>query len=228
MAGADRAHGRERLVRRAEARLAGVNPRVLFAGALAASGVLAGFEVGGASADPGFTAGPHNTDIIPLYSVAVGPYLSAIHAFGSPAYSALELLKAPEDARVAADQLLARAEELRLTAVDHPPPAGGPPPVVADGTVTTAAPLGSCLTVPGADDASPPVDLPRPGVTVSGPVGSVEIVELRRFASSFPVRYELRDTGVLLIRTDRSPRPWQLRVSGPGPTRICGIGAGQS
>jgi hypothetical protein len=56
----------------------------------------------------------------------------------------------------------------------------------------------------------------------------VEIVELRRFASSFPVRYELRGTGVLLIRTDRSPRPWQLRVSGPGPTQICGIGAGQS
>ena len=103
MAGADRAHGRERLVRRAEARLAGVNPRVLFAGALAASGVLAGFEV----------------------------------AFGSPAYSASGLLKAPEDARVAADQLLAQAEELRLTPVDHPARAGGPPPVVADGTVTT-------------------------------------------------------------------------------------------
>ena len=191
-------------------------------------GALAGFEVGGADADPGFTAGPHNTDITPLYSVAVGPYLSAIQAFGSPAYSASELLKAPEDARVAADQLLARAEELRLTAVDHPPPAGGPPPVVADGTATTAAPLGSCLTVRGTRDASPPVELPRPGVTVTGPTGSVEIVELRRFASSFPVHYELRGTGVLLIRTDRSQRPWLLRVSGPGPTRICGIGAGQS
>jgi hypothetical protein len=191
-------------------------------------GALAGFEVGGASADPGFTAGPQNTDIIPLYSVSVGPYLSAIHAFGSPAYSASELLEAPEDARVAADQLLAQAEELRLTAVDHPPPAGGPPPVVADGTATTAAPLGSCLIVPGAGDVSPPVELPRPGVTVSGPLDSVEIVELRRFASSFPIRYELRGAGVLLIRTDRSPQLWLIRVSGPGPTRICGIGAGQS
>jgi hypothetical protein len=186
-------------------------------------GALAGFEVGGASADPGFTAGPQNTDIIPLYSVSVGPYLSAIHAFGSPAYSGSELLEAPEDARVAADQLLARAEELRLTALAHPPPAGGPPPVVADGSAKTA-PLGSCLTVPGAGGPSPPVALPRPGVTVSGPPGSVETVELRRFASSFPLRYELRGTGVLLIRTDRSPRPWLLRLSGPGPTRICGIG----
>jgi hypothetical protein len=191
-------------------------------------GALAAFQVGGASADPGFTAGPHNTDIIPLYSVAVGPYLSAIDAFGSPAYSASELLEAPEDARVAGDQLLAQAEQLRLTAVDQPPPAGGPPPVVADGIATTASPPGSCLTVPGTGDASPPVELPRPGVTVTGPVGSVETVELRRFASSFSIRYELRGTAVLLIRTDRSPRPWLLRVSGPGPTRICGIGPGKS
>jgi hypothetical protein len=191
-------------------------------------GALAGFEVGGAGADPGFTAGPQNTDITPLYSLQVGLYLSAIHAFGSPAYSASELLEAPEDARVAADQLLAEAEQLRLTPVDHPPPAGGLAPVVADGTATTVAPLGSCLTVRGAGDASPPVELPRPGVTVTGPMGSVEIVELRRFASSFPIRYELRGTGVLLIRTDRSPRRWLLRLSGPGPARICGIGAGQS
>ena len=186
-------------------------------------GALAGFEVGGASADPGFTAGPQNTDIIPLYSVQVGLYLSAIHAFGSPAYSGSELLDAPEDARVAADQLLARAEELGVRAVDHPPAAGGPPPVVADGSAK-AAPPGSCVTVAGAGGPSPPVALPRPGVTVSGAPDSVETVELRRFASSFPVRYELRGTGVLLIRTDRSPRPWLLRLSGPGPTRICGIG----
>jgi hypothetical protein len=195
--------------------------------AIRARGALAGLEVGGGSADPGFTAGPQNTDIIPLYSMSAGPYLSAIDAFGSPAYNWSELLEAPEDARVAADQILAEAEQLRLTPVDDPPPAGGPPPVVADGTAKTAAPLGSCLTVGGAGDASPPVELPRPGVTVSGPVGSAETVELRRFASSFPIRYELRGTAVLLIRTDRSPRPWQLRVSGPGPTRICGIGTGQ-
>jgi hypothetical protein len=86
-------------------------------------GALAGFEVG--EADPGFTAGPQNTDIIPLYSVSVGLNLSAIHAFGSPAYSGSELLEAPEDTRVAADQILAEAEQLRLTPVDDPLPAGG-------------------------------------------------------------------------------------------------------
>jgi hypothetical protein len=187
-----------------------------------ARGALAGFEIGGASADPGFIAGPYNTDIVSLNSLEVGLYLSAVDAFGSPAYSAAELASAPEEARVAADQLLADAEELRLFALDRPPPPGGPPPQVAGGT-GTAAPRGSCLTVTGASGGSPTVDLPHPGVTVSGPPGSLEDVALRRFASSFPVSFQLRGTGVLLIRSDRSPRPWQLRVSGPGPTRICGI-----
>jgi hypothetical protein len=187
-------------------------------------GALAGFEVGGASADPGFTAAPQNTDIIPLYSVSVGPYLSAVDAFGSPTYGASGLADASEAARVAADQLLADAEELRLVPVAHPPPPGGPPPLFAAGAGEGAVPRGSCLTVTGPGAASPAIDLPRPGVTVTGPAGAAETVELRRFASSFPLRYQLRGPGVLLIRSDRSPRPWQLRVSGPGPIRICGIG----
>ena len=91
-----------------------------------------------------------------------------VHAFGSPAYSASELARAPEEARVAGDQLLAKAEELRPVTVDRPPPPGGPHRHLAGGTGATAAPKGSCLTVPGGGP-SPPVDLPRPGVTVSGP-----------------------------------------------------------
>ena len=188
-----------------------------------ARGALAGFEVGGSSADPNFVTGPDNTDIVSLYSLQVGAYLSAVDAFGSPAYGASALAGASEEARVAADQLLADAEDLRLVPIAHPPPPGGPPPRFAPGADGGAAPPGSCLTVTGPGGASPPVDLPRSGVTVRTPVGAAETVELRRFASSFPLRYQLRGAGALLIRSDRSPRPWQLRVSGPGPTRICGI-----
>jgi hypothetical protein len=189
-----------------------------------ARGALAGFEVGGASADPNFTTGPANTDITSLNSLLVGLYLSAVDAFGSPAYGASKLAEASEEARVAADQLLADAEELRLVPIALPPRPGGAPPRVA-GEAGGGAPLkGSCLTASGAGGTSPPIDLPRPGVTITAPAGAAETVGLRRFASSFPVRFPLRGSGVLLIRSDRSPRPWQLRVSGPGPTRICGIG----
>jgi hypothetical protein len=191
-----------------------------------ARGALAAFEVGGASADPGFTAGPDNTDITSLNSLQVGPYLSAVDAFGSPTYNASDLAGASEEARVAADQLLADAEELRLVAVDRPPPPGGPPPQVAGGTGTTATQRGSCLALADTKGASPPVDLPRPGVTVTGPPGSAETVELRRFSSSFPVRFQLQGTGVLLIRSDRSPRPWQAQLRGPGPVRVCGLSDG--
>ena len=184
------------------------------------------FEVGGASADPNFIIGPANTDIASLDSLQVGPYLSAVDAFGSPAYGASELADASEEARVAADQLLADAEGLRLVPVANPPPPAGPPPRVAGEAGAAAAPQGSCLTVPSAGGASPPIELPRPGVTVSGPPGSAETVELRRFASSFPVDFQLRGTGVLLIRTDRSPRPWQAQFRGPGPVRVCGLAGG--
>ena len=188
-----------------------------------ARGALAAFQVGGGSADPNFITGPENTDIVSLNSLQVGAYLSAVDAFGSPAYGASALAGASEEARVAADQLLADAESLRLVPIAHPFPPGGPPPRFAPGAGGGATPRGSCLTVTGSGGASPPVDLPRPGVTVRAPAGAAETVELRRFASSFPLRYQLRGAGVLLIRSDRSPRPWQLRVSGPGLTRICGI-----
>ena len=114
-----------------------------------ARGALAGFEVGGSSADPNFVTGPDNTDIVSLDSLQVGAYLSAVDAFGSPAYGASALAGASEEARVAADQLLADAEDLRLVPIVHPPPPGGPPPQVAGGAMGGAAPRGSCLTVTG-------------------------------------------------------------------------------
>ena len=192
-----------------------------------ARGALAAFEVGGASADPGFTTGPANTDIVSLNSLQVGPYLSAVDAFGSPATarrSSPAPRRRPASRPTSSSPTRRSCGWCRSTA--HPrravrrrvSPAGpaGPP---LRGEAASPSPARRCL--PTGRPASPRSDGQRAR-------GSAETVELRRFASSFPVRYQLRGTGVLLIRSDRSPRPWQLRVSGPGPTRICGIGAGQS
>ena len=190
-----------------------------------ARGALAAFEVGGASADPNFVTGPANTDIVSLHGLRVGAYLSAVDAFGSPTYGASGLSDASEPARVAADQLLANAEGLRLIPVAHPPPPLGPPPRISGAGGKGASTKGSCLTVSGSGGRTPPIDLPRPGVTINGPASTLEAVQLRRFADSFPLRFQLRGSGVLLIRSDRSPRAWQLHVLGPGPTRICGIAA---
>ena len=71
------------------------------------------------------------------------------------------LAGASEEARVAADQLLADAEELRPVAVNRPPAPAGPPPRFAGGTGGLAAPQGSCLTVPGG--ASPRSTCLAPG-----------------------------------------------------------------
>ena len=189
-----------------------------------ARGALAAFQVGGASADPNFTADPSNTDIATLNSAPDWPLPVGRRCLRLAHIRRCGLAGASEEARVAADQLLADAEELRPVAVDRPPAPAGPPPRFAGGASGLAAPQGSCLTVPGG--ASPPVDLPRPGVTISPPGDSAETVGLRRFASSFPVSFPLGGTEVLLIRSDRSPRPWQAQFRGPGPVRVCGLSGG--
>ena len=73
-----------------------------------------------------------NTKISPLDSLTGGPYLSAIHAFGSPAYSLSALREAPEDARVAPISSR-QSEHLRLIPVRPLPAAGRSPPTTPTG-----------------------------------------------------------------------------------------------
>ena len=185
-----------------------------------ARGALAAFEVGGHSADPGFTAGPDNTDITSLNSLQVGPYLSAVDAFGSPTYGPSGLAGASEEARVAADQLLADAEELRLVAVDQPPAAGRPAPAGRRWNRAGATAHGSCLKVRGG--VSPPVTcLARSDRDGASGLRRDRRATALRLLVPHPLSAPRRR--LLLIRSDRSLRPWQLQVSGPGPTLICGI-----
>jgi hypothetical protein len=183
---------------------------------------LAGLEVAGARADPNLILGPGNTDNTALDSLSVGPYLSAMNAFGSPADSLFDLSSAPERARIAADRLNAQAEHLNAIPVRPLPMATGSPPRLVAAVGTRPVPRGSCLTL---DTRSGPaiVTLPRPGVTLRSRGRSPEAVGLRRFATSFPVSFELRGPAVVLIPSDGSPQPWQALLRGPGPVTLCGL-----
>ena len=75
-------------------------------------GALAGLEVAGSRADPNLVLDRSNTATPRSGSLSVGPYLSAVEAFGSPADDLFELSDAPETARIEADQLNAEAEHL--------------------------------------------------------------------------------------------------------------------
>ena len=185
-------------------------------------GALAGLEVAGSRADPNLILDSSNTANAALDSLTVGPYLSAVDAFGSPADDLLELSGAPETARIAADRLNAQAEHLSPIPVGSLPPATGSPPQLVAAAGARPVPRGSCLTL---NTRSGPavVTLPRPGVTLRAQSGSPEALGLRRFATTFSLSFELRAPSVLLIPDDGSPRPWQALLRGPGPVTLCGL-----
>jgi hypothetical protein len=189
-------------------------------------GALAALELAGSRADPDLLIDRGNTDIVPLYSLSVGPYLSAVHDFGSPTYDPSSLGRAPEEARAAADQILGLAE-LPMGPVHQRVPLGGPPPEVVREAGSHATQRGSCLTVRSAGGVSPVITLPHPGVTMTRPDGARETIMLRRFAtSSFPVSRQLEGTEALFNPIDHSPRPWQAQFRGPGPVRVCSLSGG--
>jgi hypothetical protein len=186
---------------------------------------LAGLEVAGSRADPNLTLHSGYTDNGALDSLSVGPYLSAVEAFGSPADDLFELGDAPETGRIAADRLIAEAEHLTPIPVQSLPPAAGSPPPVVAAAGGRPVPRGSCLTL--ATRRGPAiVTLPRPGVTLRARAGSPAALGLRRFATTFPLSFQLRGPSVVLIPTDKSPQPWQALLRGPGPVTLCGLSAG--
>ena len=132
-----------------------------------------------------------------------GSYLSAIDAYGSPAYTPTQLATAPEPARVAADMVSAAALGVRLT------PDGQAEP-------------GTCL--PLDPRAAPTFAVPPQGIVLTAG-GSGTQVSLRRYASgSFPVALGTLAPGaaeLLRIPTDRSPKPWTAQLSGGGRVTAC-------
>ena len=166
-------------------------------------GGLGALELARDRVDPGFELTEQNSGVDYLGILDAGSYLSAIDAYGSPAYTPTQLAAAPEPARVSADMVSAAALGVRLT---------------PDGRVAS----GTCLPLNPRTTATFPV--PQQGIvlTASGPGTQVS---LRRYASgSFPVALGTLAAGAaeqLRIPADRSPKPWTVHLSGGGRVTAC-------
>ena len=91
-------------------------------------GGLAGLELEADAVDPALTLDQQNSGFDYVGSIQAGPYLSAVRAFGSPAYSPSELPRAPERAGMAADLVMGTALRLAARPTTNSPAAGEPPP----------------------------------------------------------------------------------------------------
>ena len=168
-------------------------------------GDLAGLEIARDRVDPGFVLTPENSGFEYFGYVEAGPYLSAAEKFGSPAYSEPELAVASEDARAAADKVIAAALPVSLNP-------------------DRATPVTLCRILRPAGGTPPVISLPPGGAVLRPARGVTAELGLRRFASaSFPVHVAtLRGAARLDIPRDRSMRPWELQVRANGKVTVCG------
>jgi len=166
-------------------------------------GGLAALELARDRVDPGLELNTSNSDVDYLRLVDARSYLSAVDAYGSPAYSPAELPDAPEAARVAADKVSGAALGIRL--------------------VAAGLPRGlRCLTVNAA--TSPTAAVPAAGLLIR-PEGDGMQAELRRYTEdSFPLSFGTLKAGqaeLLRISPDRSQMPWTLQLTGRGTATVC-------
>jgi hypothetical protein len=161
------------------------------------------------------TVAPGLTLMSGLNSIEAGAYLSAVDAFGSPAYTQVELVSSPGPARTAADKVLAEALPIRLAPASR----------VSPGAAAGRGPAGrGCRTVK-ASPAGGTGSFLRPGeFTLKARAATGAEVLLGRFSDGLPVDLgTLRPGpgGSLTIPADRSTRPWRLGLRGAGPVTVC-------
>lgn len=171
-------------------------------------GGLAGLELARDTVDPDLVLNDENSDNFYANLVDARSYLSAVDAYGSPAYSEGELAGAPEPGRVAADKVLAAAL-----------------PITADSSRARLG-RGRCVEVAPAEPSAPATVRLAQGGAVIESTGEAEVeLGLRRYAEgSFPVDLppvEGGRTEAVQIPGDRSTRPWQLSVASREGARVC-------
>ncbi len=169
-------------------------------------GALSALEIAGPS-NPSFILNA-STSPVTFFDINTASYLSAVRAFGSPAYSDSELATAPESSRLEADRVLAAILDLHLA------PGGGV--------------RGPCQNIRASQSSSTVVLLVPGTVTLQAPGRTTAKVVLGRFSDELPVQVGAltsRSRASLTIPADRSDRPWRLGLQGRGPVSVCGIGS---
>lgn len=191
---------------------------------------LAAIEISRDTVDPAFTLDPEIADTTALSVVDAGSYLSAVDAFGSPAYTPAELAERPESVRSASDLVLSRALPIELRDGGFSA-AGerqqGDSPTLLGPSIDSASARGGCVTVRSPVAGSPPqFQLPPGGAVLRVGKGEPVPVSLRRFAAeSFSVSVGAvvgGSTATVTIPPDRGTEPWELQLEATQPVTVCG------
>jgi hypothetical protein len=151
--------------------------------------------------------------------IQAGPYLSAVDAFGSPAYSEQELASSSERVRQGVDNTLAIALGIKLE------------PAARASTASSSV-RGSgrgCRTEEASPAGQPGLEL-RPGVfTLRDRSAPGAVVQLARFSDDPSVSLGSLQPGRVVsleIPPDRSTRLWRVGFRGTGRITLCDVGPG--
>ena len=184
---------------------------------------LAGLEIARNDVPDDFTveAGGLTTLSNPDMLFDAGTYFVVAKSYGSPAYTAGELEGAPEQAREAADQLLARA--LPITVQQGFEPVRGAPLALVDGSDYHPRPGGCARIEPrGGSPARVVVEVPSGGFTYAVARTEQPELKLRRFGEGFAVVPDLPPgSAQVRIPADRSTRPWQAELVTTSRLELC-------
>jgi hypothetical protein len=186
-------------------------------------GELAALEISQGEVPDEFTveAGGLTTLSNPDMLFDAGTYFDIVSSYGSPAYSEGELEAAPEQAREAADQLLARALPISMRPGFHPARRGAI--AVVEGSDYRRRP-GGCLTIAlrKGSAARVVVDVPSGGLSYQVVGAELPELKLRRFGQGFAVMPDLpAGSAQVVVPADQSHRPWQAELVAGSMLDLC-------
>lgn len=140
-----------------------------------------------------------------------------------------QVLRAPETAKTAADDVLVRAGEMRARIVLARPATASVPPVVEHAVLGSVHARGGCVDFdPAGVGAALDLVLPASGLEIRAAAGPAVAVRARRFAADYEgapiVSLNGGQTAVVRRSADSSSLPWHVRVSPRQPVVVCGLG----